>query len=198
MTGARLWLSLIAVALIAGGAGAGLRAWLHSSGNDPLAEIVPPKPNPVRQAMPDLRGSTAPAFALPTLQGETRRLSDWEGRVRLINFWATWCPPCRRELPTFQALQDEYATQGFQVITIAIDDPDSVAQLANELGLRFPLLAHETHGLTVARDYGNTRDVMPYSVVVDRDGRIVEQHAGELTRRRAEQILLPLLSLPKS
>jgi hypothetical protein len=73
-----------------------------------------------------------------------------------------------------------------------------VAQLANELGLRFPLLAHETRGLTVARDYGNTRDVMPYSVVVDRDSQIVEQHAGELTRRRAEQILLPLLNLPKS
>lgn len=197
MTGARLWLALLAVALIAGGVGVGLRTWLSVT-NETDTGFAPPQPAPARQAMPDLRGTLAPEFALPTLQGETRRLSDWQGKVRLINFWATWCPPCRRELPTFQALQDEYAAQGFQVITIAIDDPDSVAQLASELDLRFPLLAHETRTLSVAREYGNTRDVMPYSVVLDRDGRIVEQHAGELTRRRAEQILLPLLGLPKS
>lgn len=197
MTGARLWLALLAVAMIAGGVGVGLRTWLSVT-NETDTGFAPPQPAPERQAMPDLRGTLAPEFALPTLQGETRRLSDWQGKVRLINFWATWCPPCRRELPTFQALQDEYAAQGFQVITIAIDDPDSVAQLASELDLRFPLLAHETRTLSVAREYGNTRDVMPYSVVLDRDGRIVEQHAGELTRRRAEQILLPLLGLPKS
>lgn len=138
---------------------------------------------------PELR----PDFTLPDTDGTLHTASDWDGQVLVVNFWATWCPPCRREIPAFIELQDEYGEQGLRFVGIAMDEAERVQDFAATLGINYPLLVGEQAVVDTARAYGNTAGVLPYSAVVDRDGRIIFTWAGEFTREQAEEVILPLL-----
>ncbi|HEV8019598.1 MAG TPA: TlpA disulfide reductase family protein [Steroidobacteraceae bacterium] len=129
-----------------------------------------------------------PPIALPDRRGATRRLTDWQGKPLLINFWATWCEPCRREIPLLKTLRREHSADGLEVVGIAIDHLDAVQQYAADHGIDYPVLIGEERGLAAASAFG-MEVVLPFSVFADHSGRIVALKVGELHRDEAELIL---------
>lgn len=134
---------------------------------------------------------TRPEFTLKDLEGIPRTITEWDGHVVLVNFWAPWCKPCREEIPMLMELQQDYGERGLRILGVAIDDPEPVRRFATELRVNYVLLAELMPALAVQDAYGDTR--LPYSVLIDRKGRIVYRKAGELTRAEIETELLPLL-----
>lgn len=127
--------------------------------------------------MPVMRGKAAPAFALTSLDGKKVSLADYKGRPILVNFWATWCGPCKVEMPWFEQFRKQYAAQGFEILGLADDvdaGKDAIAKVASKAGVTYPILL--TDG-KVQTAYGGL-DVLPMSFYVDRNGVIVEQTAG--------------------
>ncbi len=138
-------------------------------------------------------GSRRPDFRLPDLDGVVREVQEWDGRVLVVNFWATWCPPCRREMPGFIALQRQYAERGLQFLGIAIDEQAAVADVVQELGVNYPTLLGQADAMELGRRFGNTLGALPYTVIVDREGIMVFAKRGELSREQAEEVILSFL-----
>ncbi|TDX99587.1 TlpA family protein disulfide reductase [Thiohalophilus thiocyanatoxydans] len=134
-----------------------------------------------------------PDFGLQDLDDELRHVSEWDGDVLIVNFWATWCPPCRREIPAFIDLQEEYRDQGLTIVGIAIDTKQDTVDFVDPLGINYPILIGEKEGIALSKDYGNRLGVLPYTIIVDRDGKITETHRNELTFEEAEAMIKPLL-----
>jgi len=171
-------------ALVAGGALTGAAAYyLHDR------ESARPAPPPPPAAAPAQLVETLPAFQLADRAGQPRSLQDWPDRALIINFWATWCAPCRREIPLLLQLQRDHADQGFQVIGVAVDFRDKVLAYADEMQIDYPLLIGEQEALDAAAAFGVTTVGLPFTVFSDRKGRVVTAHLGELTAAEADLIL---------
>jgi peroxiredoxin len=140
-----------------------------------------------------LVGEPRPDFSLPDLSGAERRIAEWDGQVVLLNFWATWCPPCRREIPAFVDMQHELGEQGLAVVGVAVDDPDKVRDFVARFGVDYVNLTGGQEASQVSLAYGNRASALPYSVIIARDGRIAHTHAGELPREQALELIRPLL-----
>jgi thiol-disulfide isomerase/thioredoxin len=126
---------------------------------------------------PTMRGKVAPAFTLMTLDGKKVSLSDYKGRPVLVNFWATWCGPCKVEMPWFEAFHKQYAAQGFEILGLTDDvdaGKDVIARVAQKIGVTYPILL--TDG-KVQTAYGGL-DYLPMSFYIDKNGVIVEETAG--------------------
>lgn len=123
-------------------------------------------------------GAKRPDAELPDLDGQLHRLSDFDGRPLLINFWATWCPPCIEELPLLDALHAERGEDGLQVLAIAVDDPEAVRGFLAELPVQMPVLLAQPGVVDLSTTLGNARSVLPYSVLIDAQGRIAKRHFG--------------------
>jgi thiol-disulfide isomerase/thioredoxin len=135
-----------------------------------------------------------PDFTLPDLAGTPHRLSQWRGRTLVINFWATWCEPCRREIPLLETLQRENAAKNLQIVGIAVDHQDSVQKMVKDLKIGYPVLVGEKGGLAAVSAFGMDT-VLPFTVFADPDGRIVTLKVGELHRDEATFILARLADL---
>jgi thiol-disulfide isomerase/thioredoxin len=142
--------------------------------------------------MANLRGKAAPAFVLTTLDGKKVSLSDYRGRPVLVNFWATWCAPCKLEMPWFEEFRQQYASQGFEILGIAEDDAgkDEIAKAAKKTGVTYPILL--TDG-KVAPAYGGV-DYLPMSFYVDRNGVVVEETAGLASKDQVEANIKRILA----
>lgn len=141
----------------------------------------------------ELKGKQTPEFTLPDVSGRPRQLSEWNGRVRVINFWATWCEPCIREVPGLVDLQGRYGEAGLQVIGIALQEPAEVAGFIDQYGMNYPVLTGEDEVIKIAESYGNTAGVLPYTVILDREGHIRYLRHGELDMNLAETEINRLL-----
>ena len=127
-----------------------------------------------------LIGAIAPDFELQTLDGGNLRLSSLRGKAVLLNFWATYCSPCKIEMPWFVELQREYGPQGFQIVGVAMDDAstDDIAKFAKDMGVNYPiLLGKEAVGLS----YGGV-NVLPTTFFLDRDGKVIAREFGLQSR----------------
>lgn len=122
---------------------------------------------------PELSGA-APAFTLPDLNGRPVSLSSFRGKVVVLDFWATWCPPCKREIPDFIALQSTYGAKGLQVVGIALDEPTAVKSFAAQSRMNYPVLLGTDD---IARLYGGITGI-PTTFIIDRTGKIVTQFEG--------------------
>ncbi len=144
-------------------------------------------------SQPNTDSKLRPTFSLPDLQGQTHTSSEWDGKVVVVNFWATWCPPCLKELPTFIKLQARYAERGLQFIGIALDDHQKVQTFVKKMGINYPVLLGNQEVIAVAQRFGNRLGALPFTAVIDREGYIQWRHAGEMHEQKAEQVILSLL-----
>jgi peroxiredoxin len=122
------------------------------------------------------QSSLAPDFSLESLDGKTMRLSDLRGKAVLLNFWATWCGPCKIEMPWFVELQNRYASQGLQILGVAMDDAskEDIGKFAKEMGVNYPILIGKE---SVGDQYGGV-PALPESFLISRDGKIVDKIIG--------------------
>src|SRR3712207_3695352 len=118
------------------------------------------------------------ATAYPDLSGEPRRLFDWHGRPLVCNFWATWCAPCREELPLFEAAQRENAANFLQVVGIAVDNAANVQSFLKQVAVSFPVLIAGASGVGIMRRLGNAGGALPFTVMLDAAGRVRERRLG--------------------
>lgn len=160
----------------------------------PAAPTALAQPAPAAQAasaadpasrVPSLR----PDFTLRDLQGAPRTLSSFDGRPLIINFWATWCAPCRREIPLLNRLQREFGAKGPQIIGIAVDFADDVRAFAKQTPLDYPVLVGEEDGLEAARGFGVEAMAFPFTAFTDTAGHVLLVHMGELHEDQARAVL---------
>ena len=166
-------LLIAAVALLGAAAGFAYNAW--------------------RTASDGSRSAALAAVTLPDLQGRPQALDQWRGKVLVLNFWATWCAPCREEIPVLVKLQNKYEAQGLQFVGIAIDQAEKVRPYAAEMGMNFPILIGSLDAIELTRTLGNKAGVLPFTVFVARDGEIAGREVGAAKEGPLEERLLTLL-----
>lgn len=132
-----------------------------------------------------------PDFAYPDLDGRQRHSSEFDDKVVVLNFWATWCPPCREETPEFVALQNDFEGQ-VQFIGIAIDDEEPVRDFAKSFAVNYPVLLGDVEAIAMSRRLGNRYEGLPFTVVATPGGEVVLRHAGGLEREQLEPVLRKL------
>ncbi len=135
----------------------------------------------------------APSFILPDTNNRSHNIEEWKGQVIVLNFWATWCTPCRKEIPLFIGLQAKFASKGLQFIGVAIDEMDATRDFVEKYNVNYPILVGEFKAMSVSQHYGNSLGILPYTVVIDREGKIVYQHQGEFSEKKLIEIISPLL-----
>jgi len=136
-------------------------------------------------------------FALADLDGTERHLSHWRGRPLVLNFWATWCAPCREEIPLLIDLQKRYADRGLQVVGVAIDRPSSVAAYRAEFGINYPILLADEDTFDVMKKYGNATGALPYTVIFDSAGNVSQRKLGAFRTAELEDGVLTSLAKPQ-
>jgi thiol-disulfide isomerase/thioredoxin len=174
---------LVTVAALAGAGG----YYLYSQREvptTPAPAAAEPAPAPALAL-----AATIPDFQLADREGQLRSLKDWQGKSLIVNFWATWCAPCRREIPLLQQIARERGKDGFQVIGIAVDFRDKVIEYADQIGIDYPLLIGEQEALDAATAFGVEAVGFPFTIFTDARGRVILLHMGELTADEAGLIL---------
>ena len=130
---------------------------------------------------------------LPDPEGKDQPLAQWQGKVLVVNFWATWCAPCREEMPMFVRLQRDQGSKGLQFVGIAVDDADKVRKFAADLGVNYPVLIGGYGAMELSKTLGNSIMALPFTVIVDRGGKVVHTQLGPLKEDQLDKILRQLL-----
>ena len=141
----------------------------------------------------DLLGQARPDFTLGDLSGNPVSAAEFDGQVVLVNFWATWCTPCIEEMPMLSSLHQIYSDRGFEVVGIALDDPEKAVDFVAQLEIDYPVLVGTTDAILVGRRFGNRAGMLPYSVLVDSEGIVRWSHLGALDREELETRIQSLL-----
>lgn len=134
-----------------------------------------------------------PSLSLPDSRGEMRSLDEWHGKALLVNFWATWCTPCREEIPELVEAQSQFGGRGVQVLGIAVDRPEPVRRYMDEMGFNYPSLVGETAGMDMMARFGNPGS-LPFTLAFDRDGKLVGKKLGRASAteiRRFIEAMVP-------
>jgi thiol-disulfide isomerase/thioredoxin len=163
---------VLALALVSAAAGFGAQIWLKRD--------TAPEPAAIEQA---------PEITLADLAGQPRKLSHWRGKLMLVNFWATWCAPCIKELPLLVQAQQRYAVRGFQIVGPALDAPDAVRSAVQRFGINYPIMAGDADVIRAMDVLGNDLGGLPFSVLIAPDGRILERITGGLTREKLAELI---------
>jgi thiol-disulfide isomerase/thioredoxin len=153
----------------------------------PTASAATPLPPEAARAAPE----RLPDISMPDTEGHTRALSEWRGHPLLVNFWATWCEPCRREIPLLERLRKQSGAASLEIVGIAVDTRAAVLPYARQMHIDYPLLIGEDDGIKAVDAFG-MQAVFPFSVFADREGRIVALKIGELHPEDAQLILARL------
>jgi thiol-disulfide isomerase/thioredoxin len=175
----RTWQAALFAAVAAAALAAGLL--LH-----PWNRAGPP-------AQPPATAAGLMQAALPDLTGQAQPLSQWKGSVLVVNFWATWCAPCREEIPALIQVQDKLGPKGLQIVGIAIDQAERVKPYAAQMGINYPILVGELDAMDLVQQAGNQLGGLPFTVILDRSGKPVRSELGGLNQEKLERIVQPLL-----
>jgi thiol-disulfide isomerase/thioredoxin len=147
------------------------------------------------EALPDPAeaGRMMLAASLMGLDGKVQPFEQWRGKVLVVNFWATWCAPCREEIPGFVKFQEQYRAQNIQFVGVAIDQKERVEPYAREMGINYPLVVGGLETMEFARQLGDRRSVLPFTLVIDRGGKVAASEIGIIRPDKLETLLKPLL-----
>jgi thiol-disulfide isomerase/thioredoxin len=150
------------------------------------------------QELPSMPVASAAAPALmaaklPDLNAQPQALEQWRGKVLVVNFWATWCAPCREEIPELIKFQSEYGPKGVQIVGIAIDAADKVKPYSEKMKMNYPVLIGENEGLDLVQRAGNSLGGLPFTVVLDRKGNAVSSQLGSVNAEKLRSLVKPLL-----
>jgi len=137
--------------------------------------------------------ATLMSLSLPDASGREQALNQWKGKVLIVNFWATWCAPCREEMPGFVQAQREFGARGLQFVGIAVDEPDKAERFARELNVNYPILIGGYGAIELSKTLGNRVVALPFTIVVDRQGRVAFTQLGPLKPDRLTHIMSKLL-----
>ncbi len=181
----RVALLVAVVALAAAWAGIEFGRWSRAPQTTPSpAENRPKNGNPVTNLL---------STSLKTQNGEPKKLTDWQGRLLVVNFWATWCPPCREEMPAFSRTQDKLGANGVQIIGIAIDEAANVVEFSKLTPVSYPLLIAPAEMPSMMALLGNQHQGLPFTIIIGRDGKLILSHLGPLTGEELTKKLAPHL-----
>lgn len=133
-----------------------------------------------------------PDFSYPDLQGNIRSSQEWSNKIVVLNYWATWCPPCKKEIPDFIAVQKDYS-DNVQFVGLALDDRDKVKTFADEFGINYPTLLADMAAIQTSKKLGNRFSGLPFTAIFDQHGRLKFQKTGELSRSELEKQLEALM-----
>ena len=142
-----------------------------------------------RQDQPPAGGQSLWQQGFPDVHGRPQALSQWRGQVVVLNFWASWCAPCREEMPDFDALRAQYRANGVEFVGIAVDGAQNVERFLERQPVGYPILVGEGAAHALARQLGNPDGALPYTIVLDRNGEIAFRHLGRLPRATLEATL---------
>ncbi len=191
-----LTLSLVAFLLVSALAWAGYsRLGSESTPSSvSVTESAPPKTTTIALPSKTNNAWEMTPFKLKGLDGKTHSLDEWKGKVIVLNFWASWCAPCQYEIKELIALQNEYGDKGLQVVSLGLDEERKLRNVKRTLGINYPVLVAEpAENTDLLVEWGNEKQIVPYTVVIDKNGRIVYIHRGQLTRDTFSDFILPLL-----
>jgi thiol-disulfide isomerase/thioredoxin len=174
----RRWLVVAGVGALAAAAGYGAHVWWAGRHADV------PNPAAVQALL---------AAPLKDPDGNSKTIETWRGKVLVVNFWATWCVPCRKEIPEFVRVQQRHGGRGLQFVGIAFDQPQPVSEFAREYAINYPVLMGGLDTMALMRESGNKAGVLPFTLVLDREGRVARTHRGALDEVAIEAIVRPLL-----
>lgn len=135
------------------------------------------------------------AANFPNAQGKVQSLEQWQGKIIIANFWATWCTPCREEMPELSQIHSKYLNKGVVVLGIATDDSEKISVYAKEKPVSYPLLAGEMEAMNLSGVLGNNKGVVPYTVIFDRTGRIVRTYFGRINPAAIDKDVSELLKV---
>lgn len=150
--------------------------WLQNSWANRMPD-QPPAPAGVKAYAV---GDSAGGYVLPDLDGNNTALAKWHGKVVLLNFWASWCVPCLKEMPLLAKFQREHTADGMQVVGVAMEQPQSAAAFMKRVAVGYPTLIGIDAEPVPTTAFGDTAGLLPYSVLIDRDGRVLETKLGPL------------------
>ena len=129
------------------------------------------------------------------MQGHSQALKQWQGNVIVLNFWATWCPPCREEMPELSAMQNQYKHQNLIILGLSTDDLNKTKAFIQKSPVRYPILAGDMEAMNLAESLGNNRGILPYTVIIDTKGNVVKTFFGRVNQQLLEKTILPLLNV---
>ena len=141
----------------------------------------------------DLTPDQLYAAKFSDLAGNSQQLSNWKGKVLVLNFWATWCAPCREEIPDFILADTEYRSKGVAIVGLALDEPEKVAEFAKTFGITYPLLIGGAEAYDFAARLGNKVRGIPFTAIIDREGKVVYLGVGMVRKKELDKVLTPLL-----
>jgi thiol-disulfide isomerase/thioredoxin len=153
--------------------------------------------SPIKQLNTDHSALSTQAFfasKLPNENGVVQDLSQYKNKIVVLNFWATWCPPCREEMPELSQLHSEYKDKNVVVLGIAIDELALVKEFADSTPVSYPLFSAEDEGMMLGSELGNDKGVLPYTVIINTDGAVVNTYFGRINKALLETALQPLLT----
>lgn len=181
-------LALTAAALLVLGMVAG---WLFRG---QLAQpLIRQKPKVIQPAAVTQATERLWAKKIPDLAGNEQALSQWRGKLLVVNLWATWCSPCRTEMPGFSRLQAKYADKNVQFVGITLDDVERVRPFATHTPTNYPLLIGDHGFMPIFAAFGNTTGGLPFTVIIDREGQLVRAHLGLWREAALDAALAELL-----
>jgi len=173
MSTGKILLITILAGVLSVGAGILGQKYLKTEKEQPIGKpSLRPEPLNLRTSLPE--------FSLPDLQGREQHSGQWSGKLLVLNFWATWCPPCRKEIPDFIALQNELGGKGLQFVGIAIDQADKVKEFAAAQGINYPTLIGDERSIELSRQLGNRFQGLPFTAIFDRQNQVIHTQAGQL------------------
>jgi thiol-disulfide isomerase/thioredoxin len=140
----------------------------------------------------DKESEALQAASFADLGGRQRRMAEWNGKILVCNFWATWCAPCREEIPLLVASRQKYGASGVEIVGIAIDNAAKVREFSATFNISYPVLLAEAEGLDLMRRVGNTGGGLPYTVIADRQGRLQHRKLGALKQGELDALLAPM------